>query len=224
MKPVPVEEDAHIDTLVKLVSSRRNDYRAAEEKFEKAQLNLRMQKNAMLPSLDLTSNYYIYGTDADFSETFGKMRDNDYNSWSVGVNMSAPIGSRSINDKLLPYKIAVSEAQYQKVSLERKIRQELKTTISSLTLNYKQYNSSSGNIEIAKINFTEAQQLHEKGFITFEEFLKSRKNKLTSELQLFRSQCEYTTNFYKLKRAKGLLLDLFTGSFPAKKTKALESP
>lgn len=209
IEPTPLVEGVDIDTLVSETITKRYDYLAAEGKLENALLNLRIQKNSMLPNLDLTSNYYIYGTDADFSQTFGKMRDNDYNSWSIGVNMSTPIGSKSINDKLLPYRIAISEAEYKKTSLERKIRQELTSIISRLMLSYKQYNSSSSNIEIAAMNYNEAQQLHSKGFITLEEFLKSRKNQTTSELQLFKSQCEYTTNFYKLKKAKGLLLDLF---------------
>ncbi len=208
-EPAPIEEKKGVDTLVKEATKLRHDYLAAEGKYENAKLNLRIQKNSMLPNLNLTSNYYIYGTDANFSQTFGKIRANDYNSWSIGVNMSTPIGSKSINDKLLPYRISISEAQYKKTSLERKIRQELKSTISKLTLNYKQFVSSLNNISIAKMNFKEANQLHSKGFITLEEFLKSRKNLETSELQLFKSKCEYTTNFYKLKKSKGTLLDLF---------------
>ena len=65
------------------------------------------------------------------------------------------------------------------------------------------------NITVAELNLHEAQDLLDQGFITLEEFLKTKKNHETSEIQMIKSKCEYTVNYYKYQKAQGSLFDIF---------------
>ncbi len=81
--------------------------------------------------------------------------------------------------------------------------------MNKIALTCKQYESAHSNIALAGMNMKEAQELLDNRFISLEEFFKSKKNFETSSMQIFKSKCEYTINFYKFEQAKGTLLDAF---------------
>jgi outer membrane protein TolC len=216
MLPESLAITVALDTLIERASSVRPDYLVAQAGCEKANLTYSIQKNALLPSINLTSNYNMYGTDVIFRNTLSAMVANDNNSWAVGLNVSAPLGNKTRKVQLLGSEIALNEAQYKIRTMNRTIRQELQSTINKLLLNYKQYQSAISNNASATINIQESRKLLDKGFISLDEFLKSKKNQESSALQMYKSQCEYTINWYKFKKANGTLLDFFSSEVTGK--------
>jgi outer membrane protein TolC len=209
MEPFDPLQVLSLDTLYALARRKRIDFQIAERALAKATLTLTMQKSATLPNLDLTANYYIYGTDANFGKTFSNMRSNDYNSWSVALSFASPLGGKSRRDKLLPSQISLEEAAYRKTTTERKMLQEVQAGYAGLTLCAQQYAAAQENLGVAQTNLKDAEEMHEKGFIQFDDLSKNRRNYEQSQFQLFKTMCDFTTRYFKLKQAVGTLLDEF---------------
>jgi outer membrane protein TolC len=206
MEPFDPNANLALDSLYATARRTRIDYQIAEQNLAKSELTLAMQKSTTLPSLDLNANYYIYGTDANFSKTFRNMGSNDYNSWSMGLAFSSPLGGKSRRDKLLPAQISLQEALYRKTTIERKMQQEVQANFNGLSLCARQFEASQENLTLAITNLAEAQELHTKGFIQLDELSKNQRNREMSEFQLFKAMCDFTIKYFKLKQSVGSLL------------------
>jgi outer membrane protein TolC len=209
---VPVGGPAvgQLDSLLKVAMVHRIDYRSAMETLNKARNNLAVARSNALPNLSLNGNYYIYGTDPHFGETFARMGSQNYNSWSAGFSFTTPIDVKYRKNKTFPLEIAEKEAAFRVESVRKKIRQELMAVLNKISLNCRQHTTSSSSLAIARRNLEEARELYGKGFMGADEYLENQKNSELSEFGIIKSGIEYTINYYDLLKVQGILIDTLT--------------
>ncbi|WP_069962826.1 TolC family protein [Lacunisphaera limnophila] len=88
--PAPiVVVDAAADFRVAL--EKRPDYQQAKLSLRRSDLNSRLQRNQLLPRVDLVGSYGYNGLDADRSASRRQVEDKDYRSYSWGVVVSVPL-------------------------------------------------------------------------------------------------------------------------------------
>ncbi|MFH1759852.1 MAG: TolC family protein [bacterium] len=209
MNPFPVSEKISLESIIEDAYKSRNDYQTAKTKVSKAKVSLDIKKSKTLPDLSLKTNYYIYGTDPGFDETFSNMGSNDFNSWSVGLNFVLTVDRGYRKNQVQPLAMALKESQYHQNTLQTKIRRDLNRILSILELNYKQYMASKNALSLAENNFKDAKILLDKGFISGNDLLEHQKNREMSEYQHLNSLIQFTLNIYRLKEKQGRLLSDF---------------
>jgi outer membrane protein TolC len=197
------------DSLLRQIYEKRSDLLVLQQHVKKAKMNYEIQKNELLPQLDLNSNYYLYGTDPELDRTFRKMGENDYKSYSVGLQLNVPLGIHVIQKKMMQFSVAVKDAEFQENKLKAGIRDEIVKLTKERQLITKQYMALLNSKETADKHLKKAEELYEKGFISLDELIKNRNNSVTSQIQIFKNRCLYTITMYKLKQAKGLLIEEF---------------
>jgi len=88
--PAPiVVVDAASDFRIAL--EKRPDYQQAKLAYKRDGINVRLQRNQMLPQVDLVGSYGYNGYDTDLKTSRRQVRNEDYHAYSWGVVVSVPL-------------------------------------------------------------------------------------------------------------------------------------
>lgn len=133
---LPDEEQAIVAAFTE-----RSDLRALEVDLDVAALSLEVAENQVLPRFDLLGSYG-YGSLAGevpgganqqnydlWKDSLQSLRDRDFNSWTVGVDFSHPIGNRSAD--ALERRARIQKERAYMTWLERRMNvvRELRTAL-----------------------------------------------------------------------------------------------
>jgi outer membrane protein TolC len=94
----------------------RPEYLATFMKLSQENIRLSYAKNQLWPELDLQASYGLNGLESDRSSAWDKMRDDDYYSWSVGLELRVPL----FGDKKSASEVAQVKQRKRKALLEMK--------------------------------------------------------------------------------------------------------
>lgn len=112
--PPVVVADAATDFRVAL--DKRPDYQQAKLALRRAQINHRLARNQLLPTVDLVGSYGYAGADRDFDTSRRIVRDEDNRAYSYGVAISIPLTSTAERGR---YRAAKLDRRAAELNLER---------------------------------------------------------------------------------------------------------
>jgi outer membrane protein TolC len=72
----------------------RPDLKSARTALENYDLNVKLAKNQLFPSLDLTTGYTRSGGGLEYNRAIGMVADGDSPSWNIGAQFSIPLSQR----------------------------------------------------------------------------------------------------------------------------------
>ncbi len=72
----------------------RPDYRQALLDLEQRHIRVALQKNQLLPRIDLMGSIALLGLENDFGTSLAHIGNRDQTAWSAGVTFSIPLGNR----------------------------------------------------------------------------------------------------------------------------------
>jgi outer membrane protein len=99
----------------------RPDYRQAKLDIENRHISLRVDKNQLLPRLDLTASLALNGLDDDFITSAQRVHARDQTNWSTGAIFSVPIGNREASGRVEATKLEIAQALTSLQRLEQDI-------------------------------------------------------------------------------------------------------
>jgi outer membrane protein TolC len=100
---------------------RRPDYQQAKLALTRSDLNARLQRNQLLPRVDLVGSYGYNGLDADRGTSRRMVQDKDYRSYSWGVVVSLPLTFTTERGRYRAAKLSQRQAATQIEQLEQAI-------------------------------------------------------------------------------------------------------
>lgn len=96
----------------------RPDYRQALLELDQQHIRVALQKNQLLPRIDLTGSLELLGLDDEFSGSIGRR---DKTAWSAGVIFSIPLGNRAARGAYNQAKLEAAKALVGLEQLEQQI-------------------------------------------------------------------------------------------------------
>jgi outer membrane protein len=105
----------------KVALENRPDYQQARLVVERSGINRRLQRNQLLPRLDLVGSYGYSGYDTTRSGAQDQIKDHDYRSFSYGVVASIPITFATERGRYRAAKLREQQAETQLQDLEQAI-------------------------------------------------------------------------------------------------------
>ena len=75
----------------RIALEKRPDYQQAKLVLKRNGLNARLQRNQLLPRVDLVGSYGYNGNDTNFDASRAQVRNQDYRAYSYGVVLSVPL-------------------------------------------------------------------------------------------------------------------------------------
>jgi len=113
--PAPiVVVDAAFDFRIAL--EKRPDYQQAKLVLRRDGINTRLQRNQLLPRVDLVGSYGYNGYDASLSTSRQQVKDEDYRAYSWGVVVSVPLTFTTERGR---YRAARLQQRQAEIDLER---------------------------------------------------------------------------------------------------------
>lgn len=116
--PVPLVNPA-LDFVEAL--QKRPDYQQARLALKRGEINHRYQRNQLLPRVDLTGSYGYSGRDRDESVARRMVRDEDYRSYSYGLEVTVPLSFTAERGRYRSAKLALRQAENELQRLEQDI-------------------------------------------------------------------------------------------------------
>lgn len=105
----------------KIALENRPDYQQARLALERSGINRRLQRNQLLPRLDLVGSYGYNGYDTTRSGARDQIKDHDYRSFSYGVVASIPITFTTERGRYRAAKLREQQSETQLQDLEQNI-------------------------------------------------------------------------------------------------------
>jgi outer membrane protein TolC len=99
----------------------RPDYRQALLELDQKHIRVMLQKNHLLPRVDLTGSLALIGLDDSFGSSASRIPRRDQTAWSAGVIFSIPLGNREARGALNQANLEAAKALVGLEQLEQQI-------------------------------------------------------------------------------------------------------
>ena len=175
--------------------------------LEISKLELDIQKNGKLPSLDLTG-------DISYNDNVSA-KGTESTSGSISATLSIPIYQKGINNSnIRKYQSKLIQSEF---IVDDKIN-DLSLEISTLLNNYNniisKYKSANTQIEANKISLSIIQKEYQSGIRVFTDLIDQEEKLLDSYLYSFNQNNDLLVMYFEILAIQGKLIDLFSDFLP----------
>jgi outer membrane protein TolC len=205
----PSKEQYSIDeeAAVKRAIATRPELEELLRQLAVAELQAKVAKNQIQPSLNLTSSVGLTGLDANYGRNTDRMASLDYPVWSIGVQLDYPLGNQSaVNDYVksrLKSEQIRTQLESQKSSLASEVRIALRTVQSA----YKQLDVSDRARLYADERLKAYIKKSEVGLATNKDVLDVENDLAVARSNQIKAQLAYSTALSQLWKSTGELLE-----------------
>jgi outer membrane protein TolC len=163
-----------IDSAVRNAIDKRSDLRAAKNSIERSDVDIRFLRNQILPDVSAQATYISRGvggtqlTPVDFSiigaggvipsrqviasrgfgTVLGDVFQNSFPDWTVGVNITYPLGTNTAEANLARAKLQYQQSQTQLKNLEMQVAAQVREAARQVQTNQKRVLSAKASREL----------------------------------------------------------------------------
>ena len=124
-EPRPVEYMFNPQTLANAAEQNRMEMMELELRLLADSANIKLNKNQLLPQLDVTGTWSVNGLGDTSNSSFRQLRDNKYTDWSLGATFSTPIGNEAAQGRYRQSLLTRIQRLGSRESRKQTIRQEV---------------------------------------------------------------------------------------------------
>ncbi|MCB1090480.1 MAG: TolC family protein, partial [Verrucomicrobiae bacterium] len=124
--------DMDREALMSLAKENRDDYEVARLELEREESRVAYALNQKKPRVDLQASVGSYGLDGDFSGTYDESFSGQGPEWSVGLQVSIPLGNRQAKQQLAIARKQAEQARLKEARLDLVVALELDTVINRI--------------------------------------------------------------------------------------------
>jgi outer membrane protein TolC len=130
--PNPVEYRFDANTLANAAEQNRMEMLELELRLLSDTVNIRYAQNQQLPQLDLNASYTVNGLGASSQDSFQQLSRKDYEDWSIGANLSVPLGNERANALVRQAVLTRLQRLSSKEARRQTVRQEVLNAIDRI--------------------------------------------------------------------------------------------
>ena len=124
--------DLDREELMAKAKENRDDYEVARLELDREETRVQFALNQKKPRVDLQASVGSYGLDGDFTGTYGESFSGQGPEWSVGVQISIPLGNRQAKQQLAIARKQAEQARLKEGRLDLVVALELDTVITRI--------------------------------------------------------------------------------------------
>lgn len=190
---VPYEpESLDVDALVAQAFELRPDLRLADIDLEDREAGLRISRSQRLPALDLFGGW---------SRQRNGLEDR---SWNVGLDLSIPIGSRSLIESARQARWALLVSEQAREDLVQQVSADVRRQVRAAQAARANVEIASASVELSQRSMEIARRMVEEGLRTNRDLLEAQDDLRQSESSLASSKISYYLALVRLQVAIGL--------------------
>jgi outer membrane protein TolC len=224
-QPSMDEIQVDLDEAVRVALSRRPILSASRVELETRDYNVRFRRNQMMPSVDLVGQFALNGLGGTellregfagettavipggYSDALGQAFGGDFRDWSLGLNVSYPIGNSAAAAAHAQAQVSAQQQRAQIDSNEILIAQEVRQAGRAVDTNRKRIDATRVARELAERRLEAEQKKFEVGMSTSFMIVQAQRDLSQAAANELRAIIDYNKAIAAFERAKGTILD-----------------
>jgi len=160
-----------------------------------------------IPRDVLLGNTLIPSQNQDFGDALEFIADPEFATWTVGANVSIPIGNNAAQAAYVRSRLGKDQAEANYENLKLIAEVDVRTAARAIDTNHKRIQAAEKNVELQKKKVEAEQKKFENGMSTSFQVLEFQEDLTTALGTLNRALVDYRKSLTALERAKGTLDD-----------------
>lgn len=149
----------------------RPDIREQKRNLDLYELQTKNFSQKTRPDLALTASAQLTGTDSEYQKNMNKVLGADYPVWSVGLNLSYPLGNGAAENDYRRSRLKTEQTSLQLRSLEENAAKEVKVAIRGIVTGFKQIEVADRGAKYAEERLRAFMRKNEVGLATTKDVL-----------------------------------------------------
>lgn len=181
-------------------------------RMEAAEQDLLDAKHRLLPQLDATASYGLAGFEVGTEEapssglkTAAGMFDAEQRSWSLGANLSVPLGNRADRGAADQRGAALQRLRLDEQALARATEQQVRAQVDTLRSGKARLALAEANLRLAEETLDAERSRQESGRTVQKDVLEAIKNVDNAKISLQQAIADHLVAIIELERLKGSL-------------------
>jgi len=203
-KPENIKKEVNLIDCLENAFSYRPDYEEAKIDLESRDIKIKVAKNGLLPTLDITGSFGLNSLGKNYNQAIDRL-NTDYKDWSVGLEATLPWGGgdRANYDKV---KLEKAKALIEFKRLEQNIILEIRDRVRAVDIQYRQLGAASLSKEKETQNYQAQKERYDAGQISTHDMLEYQNELTAAELEYTKALIDYNTAIINLDRSEGMTL------------------
>jgi outer membrane protein len=205
-EPSPLGLELDEKVLVEQALANRMEMLELEQLLTIDELNIELARNATLPGLSLNYTYTAQSQEGSVGGAFGDLTSNSFDSHSVGVSATIPLGNRAAKARLQQAQLSRMQDKVDRDRLGQIIQQQVYDAVSELRRNWRRILAAEQGVTAAYRDYKVEQSQFQLGVRTSTDVLYSATRMADAELSKIYAFADYEIAQINLARATGTLL------------------
>jgi len=209
---------------IETAHSRRPEVREQLLVMDGLDYNTKVAKHVTLPSLNLEATYGFGGLDGDafiedpetgeekqlsgnFGGAYDQLTEWDFPHWSVGLNLTVPIGNNEAKARLAQRRFESQQGSVQLAALKQEITRQVRFAVRALYDGAANVDAADAAVVLAVRNVEAEQTKFDNGLSTNFQLSQIQDDLATAQLRLIEAHLAYRKSMVGYYVATGTLLD-----------------
>lgn len=185
----------------------RPDLLQARLELERTGIQVKYDKNQLLPQLDLIGSYGLTGTGVRSGYALDQLTSREQPYWAVGGQISFPIGNRSARSRYAASRAVADQTLLSLKRLEQQILVQIDDAIKLAQSGYDRVIATRKAVEYSKEAFDGEQKKLDNGASTAFQVLRLQRDLTSAQSDEIRALAEYQKALAVLAQYEGSTLD-----------------
>jgi outer membrane protein TolC len=200
---VQVNTDASIQEALE----KRPDYTAAKLTLQNTDLNLRVARNQLLPSLQLQGNVGLNGLNGSAGGDLDRMTSGDFTQWSAALVLTYPLGNRSARSAFVQSKLSHDQAETALLNLKRQIIAQVREAVRRIEADVRRVQATRAARVLAEEQLRVEQKRLEAGVTTTFNVLSFQRDLAAAQASEVQAVTTFNQDLAYLELQKGTVLE-----------------
>ncbi len=197
----------NMDGSIQEALEKRPDYTAAKLTLQNTDLNLRVARNQLLPSLQLQGNVGLNGLNGSAGGDLDRMTSGDFTQWSAALVLTYPLGNRSARSAFIQSKLGRDQAETSLLNLKRQIISQVREAVRRVEADVRRVEATKAARALAEEQLRVEQKRLEAGVTTTFNVLSFQRDLAEAQASEIKAITTYNQDLANLELQKGTILE-----------------
>ncbi|CBE70229.1 MAG: TolC family protein [Candidatus Methylomirabilis oxygeniifera] len=205
---LPFEEiRINTDASIQEALEKRPEYAAAKLTLQNTDLDLRIKRNQLLPSLQLQGNVGLNGLNGSAGGDLDRLTSGDFTQWSAALVLTYPLGNRSARSALNQAKLSHAQAGTSLLNLKRQIISQVREAVRRVEADVRRVEATRAARTLAEEQLRVEQKRLEAGVTTTFNVLSFQRDLAAAQASEIQAITTYNQDLANLELQKGTILE-----------------
>ncbi len=189
---------------------KRPEYAGAKLTLQNSDLNLRVARNQLLPSLQFQGSLGLNGLN-EFNQGLGsdysRLTSGDFTSWSAALVLSYPLGNRSARSAFVQARLTDDQARTSLLNLKRQIISQVREAVRRIEADVRRVEATRAARALAEEQLRVEQKRLQAGVTTTFNVLSFQRDLAAAQANEIQAITTYNQDLANLELQKGTVLE-----------------